>query len=226
MAYALVGVGVGAGSVNNSNVTTAAYDTAGADLIVAVVSDFSAGSRAVVTDSKSNTWTGLTSSQSGTNGRNTIWWTSPTSVGSGHTFTATGTNTSPTINVLAFSGSVASPFDVENGAVQAFGSTLATGTVTPSKTDEVLIAGFTSDAAAGSLAINGGFVITTQVTVAGTHERGALAYLIQTSPAPANPTWSWSPNAVCAARIATFKALGGTSGSASSSGRMFMAFQK
>lgn len=203
---ALTAAAVAAGSSNNNTVTTAPVDTSGADFLVAIVSDYSAGSRAVVTDSKSNTWNALTSTQSGANARNTIWWARPTTVGSGHTFTATGTGTFPTIDVLAFSGSAVSPFDQESGAVQAFGTSVQPGSLTPPQNDCLVVTGFTADAAAGSLACSGGFTISTNVGVSGNHERGALAYLIQTTAAAVNPTWSWSPNTTAAVRQATFKA--------------------
>lgn len=206
MAFSLI-VNVAAGSTVNNTVTTGAVDTTGADFLVAIVSDVGVGDIPAVSDSKSNSWTALTRKVIGFAGSKIHYCQSPT-VGSGHTFTASSAGaSSPSIAVLAFSGSAVSPFDVENGATGQSVSSLSTGSVTPSENNELVIAGVCWYPA-GTVSINGGFTISDQVNYDGVHMGVGAAYLIQTSAAAANPAWSGVSFSDVAATIATFKAPG------------------
>lgn len=186
---------------------TGAIDTTGASLIVAAISGFGGSGFPTITDSKSNTWTGLTAQGfSGTLMK--MFYTVPSSVGSGHTFTP-GTASFPAICVAAFSGVHATPFDQENGATGSGGS-VSTGSVTPSEDNELVITGL-GWYPAGAVSINGGFTISDQENyAAGVNIGAALAYLIQTSAAAANPAWSHAGFTDAAVAIATFKAAAAT----------------
>jgi hypothetical protein len=212
MAYALIantGAGCAAGAF--TTVTTPAINTFGADLIVAAVSYFPNGAGSVaLTDSKGNTLQTLTLRQS-TNGRCRIYYLQNPIVGSGHTFQFSHPtlNIFPSITVSAWSGSAVSPFDQENGAGSgSSGSTISPGSVTPTQDNELVIAALEHDAnSSGAVSINGGFTITNAVSHDGNHEGGAMAYLIQTTAAAANPQWNITNNASDrVAAIATFKA--------------------
>lgn len=204
VAIALVtGTNVGAGSTDRNTVTTAGVNTTGADLLIAVVSDFGT-SRAALSDSKGNSWAALTTTQLGTSGACRIFWSKPSSVGSAHTFTATQANSFPTVNVAAFSGVHASPVDQQNGATFSVVTTAQPGSLTPTQAGSLIIAGFTSDNQALTLAINQSFTIGSNIPVSSNCERGALAYLIQGAAAAVNPAWSWTTNSNGALRIASF----------------------
>lgn len=198
---------------------TGAIDTTGATLLVVIVSDFTGVSAAAPTDSKSNSWTGLTAKTQG-NVRTAIFYSVPTSVGSGHTFTYASIGGFPAIAVLAFSGSKSSsPFDVENGAVSAAATSRTTGSILPTEDSEVLVAGLGLAAVTGSPSIDGGFTkADEEIFGAGNNFGLASAYLIQTTAGAANPAWSWSTAVDDAAVIASFKvaavATGGYPGSA------------
>lgn len=203
--YALIaGTAVSAGSADKNTVTTSAVDTTGADFIVLVRSDFGA-SRAAVSDSKGNSWNALTATSNASTGTCTIFWSRPTSVGSGHTFTATQANSFPTLSVLAFSGGINSPVDQQNGATASAATSVQTGSVTPSDSNQLIIAGFTSDNASVSIALNSGFTVPVSTSVSTNHECGAIGYLIQNSAAAVNPQWTWNTASNVAVRIATFK---------------------
>jgi hypothetical protein len=211
MAFALV-VNTGAGSTTANNVTTSAIDTTGASLIVCAVGS-THGVSANVSDSKSNTWSSLTLRQPSSGVRHRLWYVASPVVGTGHTFTVTTSGGAPAICVTAWSGAHTSPFDVENGATTNSGTSLATGSITPSENDELVIAGISNDTAASARTIGSGFTITDDITyVAGQHKPSTQAYLIQTTAAAVNPTWSWTTSDRGAACIASFKIAAAATG--------------
>lgn len=202
MAYAHI-ASVAVASPGGTPATTSAIDTTGANLIVISVGD---GGTSTPTDSKGNTWTGLTVRNVGGDLRGRLYYSYAPTVGTGHTFTVP--NSYGAIAVAAFSGAVASPFDVENGAADTDGGgTTQPGSVTPSENSEIVITGLGLGGSANTLSINGGFTIAASVDgIHGTQYGAAIAYLIQTTAAAANPTWSYSggSTAICAT-IASFK---------------------
>jgi hypothetical protein len=199
-----------------ADTTTGAIDTTGVTLLVASASWFPGiDANPTLTDSKSNTWTGLTAQASG-NSKVRIWWTIPSSVGSGHTFTIGGAGSIfAAIFVSGWTGQHASPQDQQNGATVTTASTLSTGSVTPSENNELLIAALVmDDNSAGAVSINTGFTITNTVPLTGGNSvGGSHAYLVQGSAGATNPQWNVTNSAasLCAA-IVTFKSdgLGGT----------------
>lgn len=187
MAFSLI-ANAGAASSDDNTVTTGAIDTSGADLLVASVSSLEAGP-ATLTDSKSNTWTALTL-RSIAGGQVRMYWCVPSSVGSGHTFTASQAGSFPAVFVEAWSGAHASPYDQESGDAQT-GTTIAPGSITPSVDNALVATGaFVGSYAAGSLSVDGGFTISNQANSSANAYGGGLAYLVQTSAAAANPTWT------------------------------------
>lgn len=206
MAIALV-TNTGAGGTADG-VTTGSIDTTGANLIVGVVSQV--GTSGTYSDSKGNTWTPLTQRVvSGSGAASQLHYVASPTVGSGHTFSHSGTSVYPTVAVTAWSGAAASPFDQETGNSATSGSTIAPGSLTPSQDNCVVITGFQVDAVSYS-SINGGFTASDTVTYsAGNHEAGGMAYLIQTSAAAANPTWTFTgSSSYLSSPMASFKAAG------------------
>jgi len=204
MAFSLVVNTIGASP-------TSGIDTTGANLIVIAVSAFGAVGLSP-SDSKSNTWTALTGQVGTVAGVKLFYCLNPT-VGSGHTFSY-GSGF-PTVGVQAWSGAAAaSVFDVENGATGAAVTSIATGSVTPSVNDEVVVTALgLADSVTGPAAINGGFTISGQsLGNTGVRESLAMGYLVQTTAAAANPTWSGFTTDGPAAVIASFKAAAGGGG--------------
>lgn len=209
MTFALLGnTGISGGSGGGSS---GSVDTTGADLIIIHVSQYTVPATITPSDSKGNTWTGLTVQAGGTENKSRLWYCINPTVGTGHTFTATGSNTFSCAQVAWFSGAAAAGFDQQNGAVAVgTATTLQTGSVTPSQNDELVVTGLSADRG-NTLSINASFTITNQYPYsAGSREAGALAYLIQTTAGAVNPTWTTDVSAPdMAATIATFKAAGG-----------------
>ena len=197
--------------------TSGAIDTTGANLLVLSISEDSASS-ATISDSKSNTWTALATSTS-TNVKSTIYYVASPTVGSGHTFTSTGLVQASLAIASAWSGANSTPFDQENGQVSNVGGTsLQTGSVTPSENDELLIAmvGCNAEPLGGTFSVDLSFTIVQEnIFVAGTNYAGAQAYQIQTTATARNPTFSWTGSSNNkSARIATFKIASGGGGGA------------
>jgi hypothetical protein len=184
--------------------TTDAVDTTGADFLVAAVSYFTSGSGMTMSDSKGNTWNALTTSTiSFTVTR--LYWCVPSSVGSGHTFTFSGTGVYPSLAVMAFSGADSTPLDQQNGATASSVTSLSTGSITPSVNGCVLFTGIGFENTFSSPSINESFTgIVSASYNSGTHFGLAAAYRIQATAAAINPQWSWTGSATVAARIASF----------------------
>lgn len=200
-------VSTSAGSTGGTTVTTSSVDTTGANLLVVAVSYYGNTTDPVLSDNKGNTWTGLTArEQSGTTMSVRLYYCVPTSVGTGHTFTAGPGGTSyPTISVSAFSGAAASPYDQETGAATAGNVTsFQPGSITPSENNCVLVTGVST--AGTSHTINSSFNATSTDNSAANHLGGGIAYKIQTTAGAENPTWSWTTSTSKAAAMASFKA--------------------
>lgn len=209
MAYAVV-ASTSAGSANTSSVTTAGIDTTGANLLVLVATTY-AGGGPTPTDSKGNTWTPLTRRGAG-DAEIQLWYCASPVVGSGHTFTLSGSTIYPALAVLAVSGAAASPLDQQNGQVANAGATCSPGSVTPTEDDELVVSGYSGYSQAIS-SIDSGFTLAASVAYNGNFLTTGVAYLIQTSAAAANPTWTLSGSNFNVAAIASFKvaAAGGAS---------------
>lgn len=189
-----------------NSTTSAAIDTTGANLMVANVSWYNAVTpNGVLSDSKSNTWTQLTANTDATISVR-LFYCYNGSVGSGHTFSYNGTTTAPSIYIVAFSGISASPFDVQNGNGTASGSSLSTGSITPSQSNELIITGSTGDAT--TWFIDSGFTISDQIANnSGVYVGGAIAYSVVSSTSALNPSWSFGGGSGfhIRAAIASFK---------------------
>jgi hypothetical protein len=199
----------GAGDPNVA--TTAAGDTSGANLLVVIAARWnSSGSAASasVLDSKGNTWTERTRYGGAGNATISIWDCVPTSVGAGHTFTQHYISAAifPTIQVLAFSGALATPFDTgkDVGTSNASSATLQPGSVTPSEDNCVVITGACWN--------TNNFTSLSLLTVGDTSDPvanrvgGGSGYEIQTTATARNPLWTVSGAADIAACSIVYRA--------------------
>lgn len=195
-------------SLDSAQITTASIDTTGSTLLVAVVTYYSPGGFTSFSDSKSNTWSHLNDYTQDSLNRVSIYYVANGTVGTLHTFSVNASgNCYCGVAVQGFSGNAASPFDVQNGATDPSASVLATGSVTPSTDNQLLIAGF-SQGINGTMTIDNSFTITDQVNWNANGYGVALAYKINTGGAGTgvNPSWTngGGASSVCA-DIATFK---------------------
>lgn len=218
MAYALITSSQAAAAGPSSPADTSAVDTTGANLIVCKASYNWSGTGGILTDSYSNIWTPLTeygSSSAFTTTR--LFYSYAPTVGSGHTFSFDfGTNGYVNLQMLAFSGAAASPFDQENGNITAGSNDVYSGAVTPSEDNCLLITGVSTNWGAGTdpdLATPTTFTVQ-EVSPYGTNVNyaGAVAYEIQTTATPRDELWVWTNFVAAVGVMASFKAAAGGSG--------------
>ena len=194
------------GSTTNSTVTTSAIDTTGCNLIVLVASWYT--STITISDSKSNSWTGLTAQSQGAGINLQLYYCLNPTVGTGHTFTNGGSALAASLGVLAFNLDSLSGFDVQNGAMSgATGTTQQPGSITPSTTGSVIVAAGNSDFAGATATVDSSFTLTDTIVTANSQHYGVdTAYLIQSPAAAVNPTFTFSNSSLnMNAVIASFK---------------------
>lgn len=208
MAYGLISNRIEGSGDSNGFTTGTGIDTSGANLLAVWIALGGTGTyTGTVTDSKSNTWTQATPVASGLADRCGCWWYSkPTTVGSGHTFTVGGSSTFPTIAASAWSGAASSPVDQEVSAGLVFGNSLAAGPLTPSEDNELVLFGLQYDD--NTLAsISGGSLVVLQSINDGSfgHSSASVAYEIQAALSATTGTFSWTGGSRAAAAGISFK---------------------
>lgn len=213
---------VSAGSSDGDSVTTGSIDTTGADLLVLIASVDWAVSTPTISDSKGNTWTRIVQGTSSGALRCDIWYSIPTSVGSGHTFTQSDTSSFGAIAVSAYSGSNASPVDQSNtGDGNAGANSIQVNGVTPTQDNELVITGLAAGTAGTGYSIDESLTKDASVNGAAAQHYGvAIASIIQTTATLKDPTWTVTNNTQLAAAIATFKVP------ATASGAWFLFFKR
>ena len=176
-------------SANGNNVTTGSLDTTGATVIVIGVGTSAGTYGSPPTDSKSNTWTPLTTASAAAGNSQKLYYVENGTVGTGHTFTYAETAKFPSICVVAFSGTQTSgSFDVQNTGTAESGTTVQPGSVTPSANNSVLVTGVSHGSA--SVTIDGSFLEGGDVGAGAFNWGCAIAYKIQTTAGAENPTWT------------------------------------
>lgn len=194
---------------------TSAINTTGANLLVACIATNQSGGGVAPTDSQSNTWTKAIA-ETATVPFVTVWYVYSPSTSSAQTFSAS-TNPTPAIVVAAFSGSASSPLDQTNGSGYSATTSAATGSITPTQNNELLISCLSSSAsnAITNLTVNDSFSqVATVAGVSGTNAWGSMYYLVQPTAAAINPTWSWTTASSGSVNIASFLGTGGGGGGA------------
>ena len=206
MAYSLVATK--AGTFGGSGGTTGTVDTSGADFLVVVVNYHSSFTGATpLSDSKGNSWTLMRSEVASPDTVRVYWCTPGLNVGTGHTFsTTTGYSN---IFAYAFSGSrtASSPADQQNGG-NANAASAATGSITPSAANCLVITGYGGFNPGGTPSMSSGgsaFTIPTGFAIpTSTSEAGASSYSIQTTATAENVTWTSTSSVWSASIIVSF----------------------
>lgn len=184
--------------------TTTAIDTSGATLIVLGLAWFGGATEPTISDSQSNTWSNLTLGNANYPYVRLKYCLAP-STSASHTITSTHTNAYLGLTVAAFSG-VTTYDSVENGGYQISGTTLSTGSVTPSQNNSLIVTNLGMAGGAQTPSIDTGFTIATHLGGSSGNWYGCdLAYLILATAAAKNPQWSWASSTTCLTRIAVFR---------------------
>jgi hypothetical protein len=190
-----------------STATTASADTTGATLLTVVVSTFALSAITVtISDSKGNSWSRDAANSTNGNANVAVFWSLPTAVGAGHTVSCNPNGSGyPCIFFAWWTGTQNIGRDQANAANNASGTTIASGSVTPTAGGSLVIVGLgTGGNAPGTTSIDSGFTIQDSQNN-NSFSCGVWAYLIQSVAAAVNPTWT-TVNAPKATRIDSFLA--------------------
>lgn len=187
-------------------------DTSGANLLVAGISTYAGATTPSILDSFGNTWTFINAPSGGV--QVYLFYSYAPTVGAVHTFLAHagGVPIYPGICVLAFSGAAASPLDSYNGN-GGYGTYGATGNVTPSEDNELLVTFASRNNNSDGVVTPSGFTLGDSFTASGLWYGGASAYKVQTSAFTENVVWNYSTATdYIAVGAATFKAAAAAGG--------------
>ncbi len=201
----------------NNGGTSSSIDTSTADTIFVSVTHFATESP-VLSDSKSNSWFVVRSQQASGGGTPTIndlyRSATPATVGTGHTFTLS-LGQFAAISVTAFTGGATSSIeDQKNSIGSSLVSTIQPGSITPAVDNTLVLSTVSTTDGVDQSSINGGFTIATHLSGGGANFGVGIAYLVQTTAAAANPTWTLSSGAstYISATIADLKTAAGGGG--------------
>ncbi len=210
---------VSAGSSDGSNVTSGNIDTAGAVGIVVALSSYASNPSTGLVDSLSNTYVPLTAQAAGSGGSHIqLFYCAAPTVGAGHNWSNVGGAFESLVAVALAGVNVGTFYD---GTESTADGTQA-GSITPTEDNCILIQAFGYSSTATGYTIDGGFTIVDQLPlVGGQHFGVGLAYLMQTSAAAANPTWSGSAT-FAASAIAAFRGTGGGGGGGAETAYVFV----
>lgn len=196
-----------------TSATTGSMNTTGANFIVVGVAYYDNFPQ-TVTDNQSNTYTALTAYGAAANAFSQLFYTCNPVTSASHTFTTTGSSASfQAIYAAAFKNvQCPGPFDVGNGAGPiGSGTTFQPGSITPSLNGELIVTPLSNFETSGTDSINSSFtLLSQQLDVSSTNIGLDFAYLIQSTAAAINPTWTSA--APASLTIASFKATVASSG--------------
>ena len=201
----------GAGTTGfNTTVTTTAIDTTGADLIiVSVAGQANAAAASLSSDSASNTWTKIKETDWNGRGTNLYYCHAPTT-SSSHTFTGDGSGQGCRVDVLAYSGSAASPLDTFTFNAAAGITSIQPGSLTPAGAGELFVTSIGMDAG-GTMSIDSSFTIEGQGTCGSWGGQDGMAYFVNSGSGALNPTWSFTSTQGGVVMAAFIAAAGGGS---------------
>ena len=170
--------------------TSGSLNTSTANFIVVGVG-MSVGVTPTVSDNKSNTYTPLTKYSGSAVAVQGFYAYNP-SVGSGHTWTISGTGLLASMAIMTFSGvkTSADPFDKESGTSYFGSSPAEPGAFTPTN-DNSLVVSFLSHNNGSPAFSCSGFTIADQVGLTGGSNYGTCsAYVVQGTKTSVNASWT------------------------------------
>jgi hypothetical protein len=191
MAFSVLG-NVAAQSTNGTSVTTAGLNTNGADLLIVVLSCELLGTGSTITDSQSNVWTPLAKYNNGARAVRAFICLGPTTNAS-HTFsfTVSGSETTPSLGVLAVSGAQ----QTSQPDKSATSSNNQLPSTTPSANNELVISYISTINTPPLTPAPTGY--TTPILLNSTSNANGigLGYLIQTTATATAPLWNANDSA-------------------------------
>jgi hypothetical protein len=167
--------------------------TVGADTIYAIVAYTVIPP--LLTDSRGNTWTNIVSETHGGGGMaQAIYCAASPATSASHTFTLTVTGTSyPLIEVQAWSGASCT-VDVFTHGNNTGGATFTVDPITTTANGDIIVQGvtdYTPDLTADSVAVNGDYTISDNITRTNAALGSSAAYLVQAMAGLTHPSWTF-----------------------------------
>lgn len=186
--------------------TSPAVSTVGANLIVVGVSNYQTP-LPTFSDNQGNTYTqiGATISSAAIVYTRLFFAISPI-VNASHTWTTAGATTYSTLGALAFRGSLGSgSYDqTTNNSLSVTATSLATGSITPTQNNEMIVAVLGVNNGGTSFAVSIGALPINVPTSPGVYEGLMMMYYNQATAAAINPNFTWTTAEYAAAIIASF----------------------
>lgn len=184
--------------------TSGSFNTTGANIIYVFVNWLAGQAEPVLSDTQGglhNTYTaGVLLSCTNYNSR-AYRCVNPPHVGSGHTFTLTGTGNFPGIAFIALQGGLSTQYDIGKNSHAlsdvGFGATsLKPGSLTPSANNAICVTGLgTISTGAKTISVATGFTVEVDApNVGGTSLGIGLAWKNVATAAAQDPQWNWSAN--------------------------------
>lgn len=207
MTYALIATCAAAGGVNGA--TTGNANMTGANLLVMPCNSYKDATEPTYSDSEGNTYTALTTYTGGVFLRTRFRYSANPTVSSSMNATATGTGSYSSIILMGFSGAHATPFDQQNGGTATSSTTQASGSITPTEDNELIVTMAAHGSATSDItSVDSSVTITANLNYgSGQNFSTACGYKIQTTAAAINATWTRGNNSDdFTAVIASFKA--------------------
>jgi hypothetical protein len=189
------------GSADGITVTTDAIDTTGATFLAVVAGNFKYGGvGATLSDNKGITWTAFADTVGDIGQCRLYYAQAPVNVGSGHTFTLAGTDSIPTVAVMAFGGYASWSTDQtnDNNSSTSEVNDVTTGSITPTGMNRLIVAGLAAYAniaaqSIGTVSVDSSMtLLDTEDILDGGHVALADAYYFQPDMGGAiNADFSW-----------------------------------
>lgn len=204
--YTIVGTpNCEAGGINS--VTTTAVNSTGADGLILSVAWYPGGTTPTLTDTGSNSFTGLTARNNGNLTTRLFYDVGGLTTNASHTITATGSGAAPSVCYVFVSGS--GEFGLESGS-SGSASSGAPGSLTPACNDNLVISGLGTEGNSGAMTPDSSPTGSDYIGFSsGNNEGGGIGWWIQTTAAALNPTWSWGTSVSYGVTLATFPPSGG-----------------
>ena len=171
--------------------TSSAINTTGASLLVIVEFCYNGPDPASYSpnDSKSNSWHYI-QTYTGNHTSIGIWYAWAPTVGTSHTFSAPSGCSYGHIDITAYSGvqTLSNPLDKQNGYGVSKAATIQPGSITPTVNGELIVSACASVLSSGAVTVDSGFAVQNSWTNNSVYFSDA--YLVQSTAAAINPTWT------------------------------------
>jgi hypothetical protein len=197
-------------SASTATITTPGITTTAGNTVVIVVATGGTFTGTPVSDSKGNSWTQIGSETVLGSNRARRYYSKLTTVGAAHTFSGNFTGaTYCAIWIEEITVSHATPLDQQTASTFTTTTTPASGNITTTGTNTILVSAVVTESASASesFTAGSGYTIPANGTISGPTStfQGAIQYQVLTSPQTKNGTFTITSDAGCLISCDAFK---------------------